>query len=150
VVADIQRLDGFGEEFHTIFSCETVEHVPDPPAAVCQLARVLKPGGRLYLTTPNYLSTIGLYRLYCRVRGKPFDECGQPICQLTLVFKTRRWVRRAGLRVVRTDGVGHYLPIPGRPPRRITLLDRLRGITRWFSHHTLVVAEKPVSRGVKV
>jgi 2-polyprenyl-3-methyl-5-hydroxy-6-metoxy-1,4-benzoquinol methylase len=144
-VADIQTLDQFGTEFDTVFSCETIEHVPDPPLAVRQLARVLKPGGRLYLTTPNYLGTMGLYRLYCRLRGKPFDEGGQPICQLTLVTRTRRWVRRAGLRLLRTDGVGHYLPFPGRPPLRMGVFDRWRFLTRWFAHHTLFVAEKPIA-----
>jgi 2-polyprenyl-3-methyl-5-hydroxy-6-metoxy-1,4-benzoquinol methylase len=144
-VADIQSLEGFGTEFDTVFSCETIEHVPDPPLAVRQLARVLKPGGRLYLTTPNYLGTMGLYRLYCRLRGKPFDEGGQPLCQLTLVTRTRAWVRRAGLRLIRTDGVGHYLPFPGRPPIRVGWLDGGRAVTRWVAHHTLFVAEKPAA-----
>ena len=67
-VADIQALNQFGGgEFDTVVSCETIEHVPDPPLAVKQLARVLKPGGRLFLTTPNYFSTTGVYRAYCWV-----------------------------------------------------------------------------------
>jgi 2-polyprenyl-3-methyl-5-hydroxy-6-metoxy-1,4-benzoquinol methylase len=141
-VADIQKLDQFGPEFDTVISCETIEHVPDPPLAVRHLARVLKPGGRLYLSTPNYLSMIGLYRAYCWVRGKKFDEGGQPICQLTMVPKTRTWVRAAGLRVVETDSTGQYLPFPGRPPIGVSWLEHPHVVMRWFGLHSLVVGQK--------
>lgn len=145
-VADIQTLGPFGAEFDTVISCETVEHVPDPPRAVRQLARVLKPGGRLFLTTPNYLSSMGLYRVYCWARGKTFDECGQPICQVTMLPRTRRWVRAAGLRILASDSTGQYLPFPRRPPIRLTFLEHPRPVMRWFGLHSLVVAEKPVAR----
>ncbi|HUR56027.1 MAG TPA: methyltransferase domain-containing protein, partial [Gemmataceae bacterium] len=147
-VADIQKMEQFVDaSFDTVFSCETIEHVPDPPLAVRQLARVLKPGGRLFLTTPNYLSTIGLYRVYCWVRGKKFDEGGQPICQVNMTVKTRRWVNRAGLRVVRTAGHGQYLPFPGRPPIRVPFLERPHFLTKWVLLHSLVVGEKPAAKG---
>jgi 2-polyprenyl-6-hydroxyphenyl methylase/3-demethylubiquinone-9 3-methyltransferase len=147
-VADIQRLDQFADgTFDTVFSCETIEHVPDPPLAVRQLARVLKPGGRLFLTTPNYLSTIGAYRVYCWIRGKTFDEGGQPICQINMSPTTRRWVRRAGLRVLRTTGAGHYLPVPGRPPIEAPWMEHPRALMKWVAHHTLVVGEKPGAQG---
>lgn len=142
-VADIQKIEQFGPEFDTVISCETIEHVPDPPRAVRELARVLKPGGRLYLTTPNYLGTMGLYRGYCRVRGKPCDEGGQPICQLTLLPRTRAWVRAAGLRVAEADSTGQYLPFPGRPPIRLNWLEHPHALMRWFGLHSLVVGEKP-------
>ena len=142
-VADIQKLDQFGPEFDTVISCETIEHVTDPPLAVRNLAQVLKPCGRLYLTTPNYISMIGLYRVYCWVRGKKFDEGGQPICQVTMVPKTRTWVRAAGLRVVETDTRGQYLPFPGRPPIRVNWLEHPHVLMRWFGLHSLVVGEKP-------
>lgn len=144
-VADIQKLEQFAHcEFDTVFSCETIEHVPDPPLAVRQLGRVLKPGGRLYLTTPNYLSTIGLYRAYCWVRGRVWDEGGQPICQLTMTPRTRRWVSRAGLRIIRTDGAGHYLPFPGRPPIPVQMMGNPHGLMRWFALHSLVIGERSI------
>src|SRR5262245_35294962 len=69
-VADIQRLTHADASFDTVISCETIEHVPDPRQALRELARVLRPGGRLFLTTPNYLGTFGLYRIYLRLRGR--------------------------------------------------------------------------------
>lgn len=145
-VADIQDLSQFEPEFDTVFSCETIEHVPAPALAVRQLARVLKPGGRLYLTTPNYLSMIGLYRVYCCVRGKTFDECGQPICQWTMLPRTRNWVSAAGLRVVETDTTGQYLPFPRRPPVRANWLEHPHTLMRWFGLHSLVVGQKLAKR----
>lgn len=146
-VADIEAMGQFADgSFDTVFSCETIEHVPNPPLAVRQLARVLKPGGRLFLTTPNYMSTTGLYRAYCWVRGKTFDEGGQPICQVNTTPATRRWVVRAGLRVVRTDGCGQYLPFPGRPPIRLGFLEHPHFLTKWFATHSLVVGEKPARK----
>jgi SAM-dependent methyltransferase len=39
--------------FDGVVCVEVIEHVPDDTAFVTQIARVLKPGGWLYLTTPN-------------------------------------------------------------------------------------------------
>ena len=142
-VADIQDIKHADASFDTLVSCETVEHVPDPRRAVRELARVLKPGGRLLLTTPNYLGMLGLYRGYMRLTGRKFTEEGQPINNFTLLPRTLAWVRRAGLRVKVVDGVGHYLPFPGRPPIELPVFNNPRWSQRWFGLHSLVVAEKP-------
>lgn len=143
IVADIQSLGEYVEEFDTVISCETIEHVPDPPLAVRQLARVLKPGGRLFLTSPNYMSSIGLYRVYCWMRRKAFDEGGQPICQWTMLPRNRRWVRAAGLRVLESNSSGQYLPFPRRPPVKLGFLEHPRLLMKWVGHHSIVVATKP-------
>ena len=39
--------------FDIIISSEVIEHVPEPVKALHELFRVLKPGGKLVLTTPN-------------------------------------------------------------------------------------------------
>jgi 2-polyprenyl-3-methyl-5-hydroxy-6-metoxy-1,4-benzoquinol methylase len=142
-VADIQAIAHPDCSFDTVISCETIEHVPQPRRALAELSRVLKPGGRLFLTTPNYLGTLGLYRLYLPLRGRKFTEEGQPINNFLLLPLTRKWVRQAGLRVVRTISVGHYLPFPGRPPIEMPLFNRGGVLTRWFGHHSLIVAERP-------
>lgn len=47
--------------FDVVVSMDVIEHVPDPAPWVADLVRVLRPGGTLFLTTPNYgFSTLGL------------------------------------------------------------------------------------------
>ena len=142
-VGDIQAIAHPDATFDTVISCETIEHVPDPGAALGELARVLRPGGKLFLTTPNYLGPMGLYRLYLRIRGRRYTEVGQPINHFTMLPRTLIWVKRAGLKVQATDGVGHYLLLPRRAPRRLPSLDRMSVVTRWVALHSIVVAVKP-------
>jgi 2-polyprenyl-3-methyl-5-hydroxy-6-metoxy-1,4-benzoquinol methylase len=141
-VSDLHACAIQSETFDTVISCESIEHLERPRVACEEFARILKPGGRLYLTTPNYLGPLGLYRGYARLKGTPYSEGGQPINRFMLLPQTCVWIRRAGLRIRRVDALGHYLPWPGRPPRGLAWLDSLAPL-RWFALHTLVVAEKP-------
>lgn len=143
-VGDIQAIKYPDAEFDTVISCETIEHVADPRRALGELARVLRPGGRLFLTTPNYAGPMGVYRGYLRLRGRRFAEAGQPINQLTLLPRTVHWVKRAKLQIESIAGRGHYLPWPGRPPVRLLALDRLLPrLLKWTALHSIVVARKP-------
>lgn len=142
-VEDIQQISHGDASFDTVISFETIEHVPNPRRAVAELARVLRPGGTLILTTPNYLGVMGLFRVYKRLMGDPFTEVGQPINKLVFLPRTVWWVRRAGLRVAHWSSAGQYLPWPGRPPIAAPALDRLGPISRVSGLHSLVVATKP-------
>jgi ubiquinone/menaquinone biosynthesis C-methylase UbiE len=142
-VADIQSLPHPGGTFDAAVSCETIEHVLDPARALSELARVLKPGGLLFLTTPNYLGTMGLYRAYLRLTRRRYTEEGQPINRLLMLPWTIRLARAAGLTIERVDGIGHYLPFPGRPPIEFPILDSLRPLMKWAALHSLVLARKP-------
>ncbi|HRC87720.1 MAG TPA: class I SAM-dependent methyltransferase [Thermoanaerobaculia bacterium] len=143
-VADIERLPFETASFDTVVSCETVEHVPSPPRALLELARVLRPGGRLFLSTPNYFNVWAFYRGALRLAGRRFSEAGQPINQLMLAPRTLAWVRGAGLEVEAFDGVQHTFPTwPGRAALSLPALERARPLTRWFGQQTLVVARRP-------
>ena len=63
----------------------------------------------------------------------------QPINHFLIASVVRRWVRRAGLRIVRTASTGHYLPFPGRQP--ILLIERTAMLSP-FGLHAITVAEK--------
>jgi 2-polyprenyl-3-methyl-5-hydroxy-6-metoxy-1,4-benzoquinol methylase len=113
-VGDIQDIKFDDDRFDVVVSCETIEHVPAPAEAVRELARVLRPGGSLLLTTPNYMSLSGLHRLYSRARGRDWTEGGQPLVNWTLLPRTLVWLRRAGLSPQCIDGSGWYVPVPRR------------------------------------
>ena len=53
VRANLERLPLGDAEFDLVVSIQVVEHVLDPAAAIRELARVLRPGGVLLLTTDN-------------------------------------------------------------------------------------------------
>ncbi|MGH9349388.1 MAG: S-adenosylmethionine decarboxylase, partial [Vicinamibacterales bacterium] len=52
-VSDVRRLPFGDNSFDAIYSMGTIEHFAETEAAVVELARVLKPGGRLILGVPN-------------------------------------------------------------------------------------------------
>lgn len=143
-VDDIMGIGSPDDAFDLVVSSETIEHVPDPARAVAELHRVLRPGGHLFLTTPNYMSIAGLHRAWLRSTGRTYTEVGQPLNNLTLLPLTLRWVREAGFSVDRVDGKGHYLPVPRRKQGlyRIPLGDRTERLLRWFALHSLIVARK--------
>jgi SAM-dependent methyltransferase len=53
VTADATRLPLDAASMDSVVSFETIEHVPDARALVREVRRVLRPGGRLVLSTPN-------------------------------------------------------------------------------------------------
>jgi SAM-dependent methyltransferase len=144
-VGDIENLAHATESFDLVVSCETIEHVPQPAMAVRELARVLCPGGTLLLSTPNYLSLTGIYRVYRDLSGRKWTEEGQPLVNWTVYPRTALWVRRAGLTIRSSHGTGWYVPMRGRagglaldPPAW------LRRSARYAALHCLFEAQKPV------
>src|SRR5690606_20167561 len=54
VIADIQDMpEVAGESIDTVLCTQVLEHVPEPGRAVREMARVLRPGGRLVATVPH-------------------------------------------------------------------------------------------------
>lgn len=52
IVSDITTIPMPNGSFDVVLCTEVLEHVPDPLAALRELARLLKPGGRMILTAP--------------------------------------------------------------------------------------------------
>src|SRR5712691_12355688 len=49
IQGDAQKMPFADSSFDLVVSCETIEHVPDAQSAVCEMHRVTRPGGRLFL-----------------------------------------------------------------------------------------------------
>ncbi len=52
IVSDIVSIPEADASFDAIMCIEVLEHVPDPPAAVSELSRLLRPGGTMIITAP--------------------------------------------------------------------------------------------------
>ena len=142
LVADIEAIPFDRGTFDVVISLDTLEHMPNPTLAVAELVRVLRPGGKLILTTNNYVSLIGLWRLVMRLAGKRFTEFGQPINQPLKFFPSARLMRGLGCDVELVEGAGHYLRMPHTEHGylRLGFLERPHRLTKWFGIDRMVVA----------
>jgi ubiquinone/menaquinone biosynthesis C-methylase UbiE len=77
--ADILSIPLVGNSFDVAVCSEVLEHVPLIGHAVKEIARVIKPGGILIVTTPNWNSLFGLFRFIAeKVLSRPVTSDGQP------------------------------------------------------------------------
>lgn len=111
-----EALDAQQRLYDVITCCDVIEHVPDPRAFLATLARCLKPGGRLLVTTGD--AEAWPWRL-AGPRGWYFSFPEH------IGFVGTRWLRRmapaAGLRVQRLQRFWHG-PAPGPAARARALL----------------------------
>jgi len=118
-VADAQALPFHNHAFDLVLSCECLEHVPDPSLALAEMYRVLKPGGRLILTTENYSNGMLIYWLMAWLQRKPFNSGAgvQPVEHFFLYWRVLRMMRRAGFTPGRMV-TAHYVffALPGTHP----------------------------------
>jgi SAM-dependent methyltransferase len=56
VFADMRRLPMAGRSYASVLSVHSLEHIPDADAVLAEVVRVLEPGGRAILVTPNRLT----------------------------------------------------------------------------------------------
>jgi ubiquinone/menaquinone biosynthesis C-methylase UbiE len=96
IVMDIMNMSFPANYFDLVISLETIEHITHPKVGLKELFRVTKPGGVLFLTTPNYGNFYGLYRIYLRLTGRKWTEVGQPINNFVVFDLTRLWLKSVG------------------------------------------------------
>jgi SAM-dependent methyltransferase len=145
VQGDAGQLPFASASFDIIVSCETIEHVPDVESATREMFRVARPGGHLFLTTPNYANFMGLYEVYSRFRH-PKRKDSQPFDRRQWFPQVRGYLRRAGWEIVASDGTVHQFPfVPGHNPIAFPGLERNRTIRKLlsiFACHYFVMARK--------
>ena len=157
-VADLQRTGLPDAQYDSIFCTQVLQHLPEPGAAIAEMARVLKPGGRVVISVPHLVWMHNEPHDYWR-----FTRHGM-----------RHLLEKAGLRVVSEEPVGGllcflaYAPStaalallwPARPIFRAGLLvnklfirlalwvDGWAGARGLYPTNVLVVAEKPAEAKV--
>jgi SAM-dependent methyltransferase len=94
VNGDAVRLPFPDGTFDRIIAAEVLEHVPDDSGAMDELARVLKPGGRLAATIPAWLAETICWKLSEEYHA-PFVEGGH--VRIYTEPEIRRKLRGAGL-----------------------------------------------------
>ncbi len=142
----LEFISHYADSFDVVISSETIEHVPDLQAAVGEMARECRPGGLLYLTTPNYLNLMGLYEVYAALRKRKFEsELAQPLDRRYIFPQVRGFLRRAGWEILDSNGTVHQVIVPGREPIRVAFLERNRVIRRCLSplaFHYFLIGQK--------
>ena len=139
VQADALALvDQFGESrFDLVLSSECIEHTPSPTQALIQLAKVLKPGGRLSLSTPNRVWH-PVVKLATVAKLRPFDG----LENFSTFASIRRTLESAGLRVLREHGL-HLFPFQLKLFRASRWSDDHLQMLRRLMINLCVLAEKP-------
>ena len=116
--ADAAMLPFPGASFDAVVSSEMIEHTVDPLATVRDLLRVLKPGGRFVLTTPNRRWHFAIV-LANALGVRPYDGYENWVSMGQLL----RCTREAGLEPTESFGF-HLTPIFGNYLRPFDILGK--------------------------
>jgi SAM-dependent methyltransferase len=160
VRADVGALPFPAGHFDIIISRSVIEHLDDPPRVFREFHRVLRPGGRIVLITPNkydYVSVIAALTPYSwhrflvsRIFRVPEDDVFPTRYRANTIGAMRRAMSAAGLAERELDTINHYPAYLMFSPllfRLGVLYERLtaRRALRVLRGSILAVFEKPVT-----
>jgi len=118
VRGDLNRLPFAAESFDIVISRSVVEHLDDPPVVFREFARVLRPGGKVVIVTPNkydYVSLIAAvtpFRVHQLLVSRIFPVSEHDVFptryRANTVSALRRGFRSAGFVERELRMVNHY------------------------------------------
>jgi 2-polyprenyl-3-methyl-5-hydroxy-6-metoxy-1,4-benzoquinol methylase len=128
-------------EADAVTAVETIEHLENPWAFVRALARLVKPGGWIAITTPNQLSVLSLLTLVTRRRFSAFQDAQYPAhCTALLESDLERMAAAAGLEDIEVKYTHH-----GRVPLTATHYPETLAqmFPRALSDNLMLIARRP-------
>ena len=143
-VGDIYHMDYPPAAFDFALLMETIEHLNEPQRALQGIRSILKPGGLLYVSFPNFLHLPWLgVRLLSDILNKPQWIVRQPIDKIYIAPRVIRIVKQAGFQFIDAIGSNYGPPV-------IYSWEKdwmTRGLNRlglwWLSFHPILVFRKP-------
>jgi SAM-dependent methyltransferase len=118
VRGDVGRLPFPSDYFNLVISRSVVEHLENPPQVFSEFCRVLRPGGKVVIATPNrydYVSLIAAitpYRfhraLVSKIFGVPEDDVFPTFYRANTISAIRKAFASAGLRQEELETTNHY------------------------------------------
>ena len=94
-VGDVSALPFEADRYDIVLSTQVLEHVQDPQIVCAEMARVLKPGGHLFLTTPQSSP----------IHNEPWNYFNFTHYGLALLFE------KAGLQVIKKEAQGGHFTL---------------------------------------
>lgn len=146
-VADAQQLNFSNESFDVIYSCECLEHIPNPQKALDEFFRVLKPNGTAVITTENYSNGMIIPWIKSWLTKHPFNSGDkvQPIENFFLYWRVKRMMQKSGFKVKQIKG-WHYvfLILPRNKNWIINTINNkwAKNILKPFARHMTFVLQK--------
>lgn len=115
---DLDHLPFRSESFDLIISRSVVEHLEHPPAVFREFSRVLRPGGKVILSTPNrydYVSVVAALtpyrwhrRFVSKVVGVDEDDVFPTLYRANTLSALGKALKEAGLVERELDAINHY------------------------------------------
>lgn len=141
VLADGGALPFSDAAFDAVLCIDVFEHMPDPATAAREFNRLLRPGGFVFLSAPNYGNVAGLVKKACETFGRYEKDTWAPFGgwkpqefeQFMTSGRVRRAFREGGFQRLEVLGhagevVGGFFPwitLPSMPERIKFRLQRL-------------------------
>lgn len=111
-------------QFDTILSFETIEHLPKPSMLVKEFYRILKPSGYLVLTMPNILwEPIHWFAAVFNIHHSEGPH------RFIRHKKMKKWLKKTGFKIIKQKT---FILIPGGPKKLIKLGEKLEKILPKF------------------
>jgi 2-polyprenyl-3-methyl-5-hydroxy-6-metoxy-1,4-benzoquinol methylase len=109
---DLYHLNFPASHFDICLLMETIEHLEEPTLGLRKIAEVIKPGGLLYLSFPNYTHLPWLaVRILAEKLNRPNWLVLQPVDKIYTTWHVEKLARQAGFRLEKGVGAGYGPPL---------------------------------------